>query len=331
MLKSTKRTTNQLLKATKLVVGSALKKEARASVSLDVGTHDELEGGSLRKEAGNKDTAVNGAPGKQGSLKIRGHSSQLRDSSLPRGEKDNGMVHYPNPIKPSSSQETTCSKCGEKKHPTRAIILDNNPLSIACYFEERCDVCGQIPDTNIADKLIEKSIELNNLGISVNFDMTYKKNNPFCKFDEVYHVIHKLNEELEDKKENWLRIGSRELDLLIAANRDDENIRSKSKREGELNSLLRLEQAVNRNKDCKKYPREDILNWITKERQHLGIEPQEMWDTEEKLPAKLEISKAIKHLNNARHRMQDEGEDRAIINGVKKILYSVIRATEDKE
>lgn len=331
-------------------------------------------------------------------------------------------------------EEIRCPKCGEIKHETRAVILDNNPLSIACYLEERCDVCGQIPDEKPKNNhLIEKSIELNKAGISVNFDMQYKKNNPYCAFNEVYNSIrdknnlidqstHTITElkrentellsskkeldsennklsdwideerkyshgieesyqslkedvpkieeenkrlreelnaykktygetirsiltklekyddgnsnaldcvdqtlvyikhlesELEDKKENWLRIGSPELDLLIEANNnkhynwyveeakentrlkkeleelkykpneenelaslvefrvmgEKDNIRNEAKREGELNTLLRLEQAVNKTEgldDVLIYRKSEILKWITKERQHLG-------------------------------------------------------------
>ncbi len=40
-----------------------------------------------------------------------------------------------------------CKTCGQDKNrPVKPIILDNNPLSVALYLDEKCVECGRIPD-----------------------------------------------------------------------------------------------------------------------------------------------------------------------------------------
>jgi len=48
---------------------------------------------------------------------------------------------------PKAPAPEICPKCGEDKNrPVKPIVLDDNPLSVASYEDEKCEECGRIPE-----------------------------------------------------------------------------------------------------------------------------------------------------------------------------------------
>ena len=48
----------------------------------------------------------------------------------------------------NETEKRPCSKCGQDMNRAiKPIILDDNPVSIAGYLDERCNECGRLPET----------------------------------------------------------------------------------------------------------------------------------------------------------------------------------------